>query len=187
VFLHEEYAPTTTRRGMAFADAVFDGAVKLQGVEAVRIDDLRLLGQVIDHKYGIPVTTGRLSPALAAVAVAIVVDGRMRKRARPEDQRSLAPLTIGLGPNFVAGENCHVVIETSRTGLGPSSLTAAHYHSAASRGRSAGMPASAMYTPRPRERSTLVRGSATSCAAARSSGLSATFLLLRHSTAFCAG
>jgi xanthine dehydrogenase accessory factor len=42
----------------------------------------------------------------------VLVDARMRKRARPERQLALAPLTIGLGPNFVAGETTHLAIET---------------------------------------------------------------------------
>jgi xanthine dehydrogenase accessory factor len=32
----------------------------------------------------------------------------------PEFTLDVAPLVIGLGPGFVAGENCHVVIETKR-------------------------------------------------------------------------
>jgi xanthine dehydrogenase accessory factor len=36
----------------------------------------------------------------------------MRKRAHPERQLELAPLTIGLGPNFVAGDTTHLAIET---------------------------------------------------------------------------
>ncbi len=36
----------------------------------------------------------------------------MRKRAVPESQLHLAPLTIGLGPNVVAGETTHLAIET---------------------------------------------------------------------------
>jgi len=36
----------------------------------------------------------------------------MRKRERPESQIALAPLTIGLGPNVVAGETTHLAIET---------------------------------------------------------------------------
>ena len=36
----------------------------------------------------------------------------MRKRERPERQIELAPLTIGLGPNVVAGETTHLAIET---------------------------------------------------------------------------
>lgn len=37
----------------------------------------------------------------------------MRKRSPPEVQRGLAPLTIGLGPNFVGGKTTDLVIETS--------------------------------------------------------------------------
>ena len=36
----------------------------------------------------------------------------MRKRVQPERQRDLAPLTIGLGPNFAAGQTTHLSIET---------------------------------------------------------------------------
>jgi xanthine dehydrogenase accessory factor len=42
----------------------------------------------------------------------VLVDARMRKRELPELQIDLAPLTIGLGPNFVAGETTHLAIET---------------------------------------------------------------------------
>ena len=57
-------------------------------------------------------TTAELAPALAALAPDVLVDARMRKRAVPEVQRGLAPLTIGLGPNFVAGETTDLAIET---------------------------------------------------------------------------
>jgi xanthine dehydrogenase accessory factor len=40
VVLHDEPHPSTTRRGMAFADAVFDGHAILEGVRAVRATDL---------------------------------------------------------------------------------------------------------------------------------------------------
>ena len=38
VVVHDGEQPTTTRRGMAFADAVFDGHATLDGVTAVRVD-----------------------------------------------------------------------------------------------------------------------------------------------------
>ena len=43
----------------------------------------------------------------------ILVDARMRKHIQPEDQRGLAEFTLGLGPNFVAGETVDVAIETN--------------------------------------------------------------------------
>ena len=36
----------------------------------------------------------------------------MRKRAVPERQRGIAPLTIGLGPNFIAGDTADLAIAT---------------------------------------------------------------------------
>jgi xanthine dehydrogenase accessory factor len=36
----------------------------------------------------------------------------MRKRSVPESRRGIAPLTIGLGPGFVAGETVDVAVET---------------------------------------------------------------------------
>lgn len=37
----------------------------------------------------------------------------MRKRATPEDHRSLAAIVVGLGPGFTVGENCTLAIETA--------------------------------------------------------------------------
>jgi xanthine dehydrogenase accessory factor len=42
-----------------------------------------------------------------------MVDARMRKRP-PEMGLETAPLVIGLGPGFTAGEDCHAVVETNR-------------------------------------------------------------------------
>ena len=38
VVIHDALQPTTTRRGMAFADAIFVGRATLDGVAAVRVD-----------------------------------------------------------------------------------------------------------------------------------------------------
>ena len=43
----------------------------------------------------------------------------MKKHDQPEVQITLAPFTIGLGPNFVAGETVHAAVETGwNEGLG---------------------------------------------------------------------
>ncbi len=108
VVIHDVALPAAPRRGMAFADAIFDGACELDGVAARRIDDLaapRAGGDVF-------VTAAVFDDVLEAVAPDVLVDARMRKRAQPERQRGLAPLTIGLGPNFVAGATTDLAIET---------------------------------------------------------------------------
>lgn len=112
VAIHEVAAPAAPRRGMAFADAVFDGSTVLDGLTARRVDDLGALGAVVAGGAEIPITTARIADVIAALTPAVVVDARMRKRATPESQLELAPLTIGLGPNFVAGETTHLAIET---------------------------------------------------------------------------
>jgi xanthine dehydrogenase accessory factor len=60
----------------------------------------------------VPVTVVPFSQTLEAADWSAVIDARMRKRAVPERQRGMAPLTIGLGPNFIAGETVDVAIET---------------------------------------------------------------------------
>src|SRR5438132_307040 len=39
VAVHDGERPTITRRGMAFADTIFDGRTTLDGVGAIRVDD----------------------------------------------------------------------------------------------------------------------------------------------------
>jgi xanthine dehydrogenase accessory factor len=112
VAIHEIAAPSAPRRGMALADAVFDGEAMLDGVLARRIDDVAALAEAIAGGDLIAVTTADLPAVLAALRPGVLVDARMRKRARPEPQLDLAPLTIGLGPNVVAGETAHLAIET---------------------------------------------------------------------------
>lgn len=96
--------PAAPRRGMAFADAIFDGACVLEGIEARRADAIAELPAAVAERQAIPISTAEIAAVLEAVAPAVLVDARMRKRAQPERQRDLAPLTIGLGPGFVAGE-----------------------------------------------------------------------------------
>ena len=112
VIIHDIPLPTVTRRKMAFADAVFEGSVHLAGVQAVRVDDLSQLEGLLSSQV-LPVVVTDFEPLLRAYRPQVLIDARMRKHQQPETQLSLASLTIGLGPNFVAGENVDIAIETS--------------------------------------------------------------------------
>lgn len=114
VIIHDSPQPTATRRKMAFTDAIFDGRAALDGISAQRADSLPELTSLLSTPRLIPVTTISLPLILDSVAPAILIDARMRKHQQPEAQIFLAPLTIGLGPNFVAGETTHLVVETAR-------------------------------------------------------------------------
>ena len=118
VVVHYGEQPTTTRRGMAFADAVFDARTTLDGVEAIRVDELDAVSAVLARHTVVPIVMGDFSVVLGLIAADVWVDARIRKRERPETQRGLSRLTSGLGPNFVAGETTDVVVETSWEQLG---------------------------------------------------------------------
>jgi xanthine dehydrogenase accessory factor len=118
VVIHDIPTPTTTRRGMAFADAVFDGSAILGNVHAVRAHDLPRIKEALASRRAIPVYVRDIGPLLAEIRPEILVDARMRKHDEPEVQLGLAELTVGLGPSLVAGRHADVVVETSWDLLG---------------------------------------------------------------------
>lgn len=118
VVIHDEPMPTTTRRGMAFADAVFDGRASLDGVDALRARDIAHVRDLLAARQAIPVYVRPLGPLLKEIAPLVLVDARMQKHSEPQVQRELARFTIGLGPELAAGRHADVVIETSWDDLG---------------------------------------------------------------------
>jgi xanthine dehydrogenase accessory factor len=119
VLIHDSAQPTATRRRMSFCDAIFDGSAVLDGIRAQLINDASELPASLASHELVPVTTLDLSLVLAALKPDVLVDARMRKHDQPEVQIMLAPFTVGLGPNFVAGKTVHAAVETGwNEGLG---------------------------------------------------------------------
>lgn len=112
VVLHDGSSPSHTRRGMAFVDALYHGIAELEGMLAKRARSVRDLTFMLNCRRALPVVDAPLDNVMASVRPDVLVDARMRKHQHPESQRGLAPLTIGLGPNFEAGENVDLAIET---------------------------------------------------------------------------
>lgn len=110
----ESPTPATTRRSMAFATAAFEGRVELEGVWAEHAETLDRVTDLLGQGGCVPVYTGPLATLLTALSPRVLIDARMRKRQIAENQIDHAPLVIGLGPGFVAGETVHRVIETNR-------------------------------------------------------------------------
>ena len=112
VVVTELAQPLVVRRWVSFAEAVFRGRFVVEGVAAQRAANADEARAVIDRGE----VAVLIDPAAAcrhALQPAVIVDARMLKRA-PDLGRDAAPLVIGLGPGFAAGENCHAVIETMR-------------------------------------------------------------------------
>ena len=113
VVMHDDPRPGHSRRGMAFADAFFDGTATLEDTRAKRARDLDDVPHMLACDHAIPVCDASFQDVARAVRPDVVVDARMRKHATPESLRGLARLCVGLGPGFVAGENADVVVETA--------------------------------------------------------------------------
>ncbi|HLH24037.1 MAG TPA: selenium-dependent molybdenum cofactor biosynthesis protein YqeB [Chloroflexota bacterium] len=111
LLMTEIAAPTVVRRSVAFAEAVFAGETTVEDVRARRCADLAEAA-ALDPEI-IPVLVDPEAAVVGALRPTVVVDGIMAKRnlgTRIDD----APVTIALGPGFVAGRDVHAVIETQR-------------------------------------------------------------------------
>lgn len=113
VVLHDSPTPPHTRRGMSFVDALFEGQAELEGMLAKRARSSSDIAKMADCHRALPVSEGEFKGVIAALHPDILVDARMRKRDHPESQRGLVALTIGLGPNFEAGVNVDLAVETA--------------------------------------------------------------------------
>ena len=117
VVMTELPQPLVVRRTVAFAEAVYEGEVEVEGIAACRADDLdtalRALGRGV-----IPVLVDPDAAYRSELDPAVLVDAIMAK-ANTGTAITDAPLVIALGPGFTAGVDCHAVIETNRGhGLG---------------------------------------------------------------------
>jgi xanthine dehydrogenase accessory factor len=115
VLLVEGPQPTAPRRGMCWADAVFDGACVVQGLWAARVFFPSEAEAALLHRRYLPlVVEPDLPQWLEVLGIDVVIDARMRKHAAEQaDLRAWAACTIGLGPGYEAGYNAHIVIETA--------------------------------------------------------------------------
>lgn len=115
VVMTEIPQPLAVRRSVCFSEAVYANECSVEGVTARRVTDptdtLRVL-QVLS-KGQIAVLIDPEGVSIKQMHPHVVVDARMIKQHVPLIE-SLIKLIIGLGPGFVAGENCHAVIETNR-------------------------------------------------------------------------
>lgn len=116
--IHDVPDPSFARRGMAYTDAMFSGTACLEGVVGSRTTDVFSIRRMLEHREEIPLVAEDFTKILEYLRPHILIDARMNKRSVPEKQHGLAPLTIGLGPNFVAGETTDLVVETAWQALG---------------------------------------------------------------------
>ena len=104
--------PRAVRRRVAFSEAVFEGEATVDGIRARRIDSPS--GCAACWEGGeIPLLVDPGMETLGSLFPAVLVDATLRKQVA-DFRIDLAPVTIALGPGFVAGRDCHAVVETHR-------------------------------------------------------------------------
>lgn len=104
--------PTVIRRTVSFADAITSGAMTVENVTARFAADARQAKELLTQGI-IPVLADPECRCREELKPDVIVDAILAKRnlgTRIAD----APIVIGVGPGFAAGEDCHAVVETMR-------------------------------------------------------------------------
>lgn len=104
--------PTCIRRTVAFSTALEEGTYTVEGVTALACPDLEAARAALAKRCVavIPDPAGDCIPALQPAAVVDAVLAKKNLGTAITD----APLVIGVGPGFCAGQDCHYVVETKR-------------------------------------------------------------------------
>ncbi len=113
VMMTDVERPTTIRRLVAFATAIQEGEVEVEGVPA-RAFSLEESGELRDFRGRfIPVLIDPECETARRLRPEVIIDARLLKRNEGSffDE---AELVIALGPGFIAAEDVDLVIETNR-------------------------------------------------------------------------
>ena len=111
VIVSEIERPRMVRRTVSYGNAVYEGEYSVEGITAVRAS----LDEVVElwQQDKIPVVVEQEAAILEAFSPAVFIDATLSKKT-PDYTKDIAPLSIGLGPEIIAGEQADVVIETTR-------------------------------------------------------------------------
>lgn len=112
VLMTEIERPTTVRRTVAFSSAVYEGRAEVEGVTARLVQDVQEAWRVIDDGK-IPVLVDPPAACKAEFRPDVLVDAVIAKK-NTGTKRTDAPLVIGVGPGFCAGQDCDLAVETMR-------------------------------------------------------------------------
>lgn len=112
VLVLEAEHPAAIRRQVSLCEAVYEGETTVEGLRAVRVASLAE-ADAVWAQNAVPVLVDPKGSCLAEAKPAVLVDAIIAKK-NLGTTRDMAPLTIALGPGFVAGQDVDVVVETKR-------------------------------------------------------------------------
>jgi len=112
VIVLEASQPTVVRRKVSFAQAVYSERIEVEGTAAVLIPDPQKAKEIWQDKC-VPVLIDPALSFLQSLQPQVLVEATLSKKNTCMSL-NLAPLTIALGPGFIAGKDVDIVIETIR-------------------------------------------------------------------------
>lgn len=112
VILLEKPHPLVIRRKVAFAQAIFKGEAEVEGIKAVKVEELREILQVWEENC-IPIMIDTDCSIIKEIPIDAMIDATIAKKNQGIS-KGMAPITIAAGPGFEAGVDVDVVIETNR-------------------------------------------------------------------------
>lgn len=104
--------PIAVRRKVAFSEAIFEKMVTVEGITAIFTEKSKDIAKIIGNN-NICVLIDEEARTLPKLKPFALIDAIVAKKNFGTN-KSLAPITIALGPGFVAGIDVDAVIETNR-------------------------------------------------------------------------
>ena len=112
VLVLESEKPSAIRRNVAFSEAVYEGRWTVEDMTAVLANDIEEAEKIMDTG-DVAVLVDPRCDCLNTLKPVALVDAIIAKKNLGTN-RSMATITVGLGPGFNAGEDVDAVIETMR-------------------------------------------------------------------------
>ena len=112
VLILETHAPTAIRRSVSLCEAAYDGTAQVEDVACRKISAIDEL-DTCWREGSVALLIDPEGKSIKEIKPAAVIDAILAKR-NLGTTRSMADITIALGPGFNAGVDVHAVIETMR-------------------------------------------------------------------------
>ncbi len=112
IFMMEIESPLAIRRQVAFSEAIFEGRKRVESVEAQYARDPQSVRRIW-REGKIAIVVDPQWELVKHFNPHVLIDATIAKRNLGTTLAD-APLVIGMGPGFVAGETVHMVVETNR-------------------------------------------------------------------------
>ena len=112
VLILEVQNPSAIRRNVAFCEAVYQGTQTVEDMTCYLVESVEQAEQFINEGK-LCVLVDPMGESIARLKPLAVIDAILAKKNLGTN-RNMAPITLALGPGFVAGEDVDAVIETKR-------------------------------------------------------------------------